>query len=40
MTAELDLGLAARVTAGDAPTAVQMLGFDILDWAAEGALVP
>jgi len=26
------------VTAGDAPTAVQMLGFDIQDWAAEGAL--
>ncbi len=30
--------LRARVTAGDAPTAVQMLGFDILDWAKEGAL--
>lgn len=30
--------LRARVTAGDAPTAVQLLGFDILDWAAEGAL--
>lgn len=30
--------LRARVTAGDAPTAVQMLGFDILDWAAEGKL--
>jgi glucose/mannose transport system substrate-binding protein len=30
--------LRARVTAGDPPTAVQMLGFDILDWAAEGAL--
>ena len=30
--------LRARVTAGDAPTAVQMLGFDILDWAAEDAL--
>jgi glucose/mannose transport system substrate-binding protein len=30
--------LRARVTAGDAPTAVQMLGFDILDWANEGAL--
>lgn len=30
--------LRARVTAGDAPTAVQMLGFDIIDWAAEGAL--
>lgn len=30
--------LRARVTAGDAPTAVQLLGFDILDWATEGAL--
>ncbi|WP_374431191.1 ABC transporter substrate-binding protein [Tabrizicola sp.] len=30
--------LRARVTAGDPPTAVQMLGFDILDWAGEGAL--
>ncbi len=30
--------LRARVTAGNAPTAVQMLGFDILDWAREGAL--
>jgi len=30
--------LRARVTAGNAPTAVQMLGFDIQDWAAEGAL--
>ena len=30
--------LRARVTAGNAPTAVQMLGYDILDWAAEGAL--
>ena len=30
--------LRARVTAGDAPTAVQMLGFDIRDWATEGAL--
>jgi glucose/mannose transport system substrate-binding protein len=30
--------LRARVTAGDAPTAVQMLGFDIQDWAGEGAL--
>ena len=30
--------LRARVTAGDAPTAVQMLGFDILDWAAENKL--
>jgi glucose/mannose transport system substrate-binding protein len=30
--------LRARVTAENAPTAVQMLGFDIQDWAAEGAL--
>ncbi len=30
--------LRARVTAGDPPVAVQMLGFDIQDWAAEGAL--
>ena len=30
--------LRARVTAGNPPTAVQMLGFDIKDWAAEGAL--
>lgn len=30
--------LRARVTAGDAPTAVQMLGFDIIDWANEGVL--
>ncbi|MBC6417131.1 MAG: carbohydrate ABC transporter substrate-binding protein, partial [Rhodospirillales bacterium] len=30
--------LRARVTAGNAPTAVQMLGFDILDWAGQGAL--
>ncbi|MHA3978972.1 ABC transporter substrate-binding protein [Halovulum sp. GXIMD14794] len=30
--------LRARVTAGDPPTAVQMLGFDIQDWAAEGVL--
>ncbi len=30
--------LRARVTSGNAPTAVQMLGFDIRDWAAEGAL--
>lgn len=30
--------LRARVTAGNAPTAVQMLGFDIQDWAQEGAL--
>jgi glucose/mannose transport system substrate-binding protein len=28
----------ARVTAGNAPTAVQMLGYDILDWAKEGSL--
>lgn len=30
--------LRARVTAGNPPTAVQMLGFDILDWAQQGAL--
>lgn len=30
--------LRARVTSGNAPTAVQMLGFDIKDWAKEGAL--
>ena len=30
--------LRARVTAGNAPTAVQMLGYDIKDWAEEGAL--
>ena len=30
--------LRARVSAGDAPTAVQALGFDILDWGAQGAL--
>ncbi len=30
--------LRARVTSGNAPTAVQMLGFDILDWADQGAL--
>lgn len=30
--------LRARVTSGNAPTAVQMLGFDIQDWAEEGAL--
>lgn len=30
--------LRARVTAGNAPTAVQGLGFDILDWADQGAL--
>ena len=29
--------LRARVTAGNAPTAVQMLGFDILDWGEQGA---
>ena len=30
--------LRARVTAGNIPTAVQMLGFDIQDWAQAGAL--
>jgi glucose/mannose transport system substrate-binding protein len=30
--------LRARVTSGNAPTAVQMLGFDSLDWAKEGSL--
>jgi len=30
--------LRARVTAGNAPTAVQGLGFDIVDWADQGAL--
>lgn len=30
--------LRARVTAGNAPTAVQMLGFDIIDWAEQGVL--
>lgn len=30
--------LRARVTAGNPPTAVQMLGFDITDWAQQGAL--
>jgi glucose/mannose transport system substrate-binding protein len=30
--------LRARVTAGNIPTTVQMLGFDILDWAELGAL--
>ncbi|PZF75364.1 sugar ABC transporter substrate-binding protein [Aestuariivirga litoralis] len=30
--------LRARVTAGNPPTAVQMLGFDIQDWAEQGAL--
>ena len=30
--------LRARVTAGNAPTAVQGLGFDILDWANQGSL--
>ncbi len=28
----------ARVTAGNPPTAVQMLGYDILEWAEQGAL--
>ena len=28
----------ARVTAGNPPTAMQLLGFDILDWAKQGAL--
>ncbi|WP_299841825.1 ABC transporter substrate-binding protein [uncultured Paracoccus sp.] len=31
--------LRARVTAGDPPTAVQMLGFDILDWAQQGEVL-
>jgi glucose/mannose transport system substrate-binding protein len=30
--------LRARVTSGSIPTAVQMLGFDILDWAEQGSL--
>jgi glucose/mannose transport system substrate-binding protein len=30
--------LRARVSSGEPPTAVQMLGFDILDWAREGVL--
>jgi glucose/mannose transport system substrate-binding protein len=30
--------LRARVTAGNPPTAVQMLGFDITDWAKEGVV--
>lgn len=30
--------LRARVTAGDSPTAVQLLGYDVQDWAAEGVL--
>ena len=30
--------LRARVTSGNAPAAVQMLGFDITDWAKEGVL--
>lgn len=30
--------LRSRVTSGNPPTAVQMLGFDILDWAEQGAL--
>ena len=29
--------LRARVTSGNPPTAVQMLGFDSLDWAKQGA---
>ncbi|WP_026310432.1 ABC transporter substrate-binding protein [Neomegalonema perideroedes] len=32
--------LRARVAAGNAPVAVQLLGFDITDWAKEGALAP
>ena len=31
--------LRARVTAGDPPTAVQALGFDITDWAKQGVLL-
>ncbi len=31
--------LRARVTAGNAPAAVQMLGFDALDWAKEGGVL-
>ena len=31
--------LRARVTAGNPPTAVQMLGFDILDWANQGEVL-
>ena len=30
--------LRARVASGDAPTAVQALGFDVLDWGKQGAL--
>lgn len=30
--------LRARVTAGNPPTAVQMLGFDIIDWAKQGVV--
>jgi glucose/mannose transport system substrate-binding protein len=30
--------LRARVTSGNPPTAVQMLGFDITDWASQGSL--
>ena len=30
--------LRARVTAGNPPTAVQMLGFDITDWAKQGVV--
>ena len=30
--------LRARVTSGNPPTAVQMLGFDILDWAEQGVV--
>jgi glucose/mannose transport system substrate-binding protein len=30
--------LRSRVTAGNPPAAVQMLGFDIIDWAKEGVL--
>jgi glucose/mannose transport system substrate-binding protein len=30
--------LRARVTAGNPPTAVQMLGFDVRDWAEQGVL--
>nr|WP_235869171.1 hypothetical protein [Veronia nyctiphanis] len=30
--------LRARVTSGNPPTAVQMLGFDIQDWASEGVV--
>src|SRR6218665_3176018 len=28
----------ARVTAGNPPTAVQMMGFDLLDWGRQGVL--